>query len=307
VNEGVAQYIWSIDGSSLYFTLVEKPTDWWVYKLTDGTKHQVDDDEVPQKTIIRSDPDAFNLPGQVLDLFFSPSGDRAIYSISLSELPTMVPSDEGEILQGIEPIIDIYWVEKSKGEMYLGQIKGAILDVLWSTDESKVLLDMGYSRPVPLGPAFAWFSNLKQGELVAIFPRESTKHHPLLKGFSQDGEWILYARMGPDNDFIFAHEIRTKNEIVLPIRSNSLFWWLPDHKKLFVVEYYKNFEDQKIFIYDLSSNEIVYQTIDTVVKYHPWASVPILPSPDFTKLAIIWADTQHIFILDLCAPPQVQP
>ncbi len=302
-TEQVSRFFWADDGQSLYYSLTQNTEEYWSYDVRTGTTRRADKLDFPGIPSSYQSLNNIKIPKEHYDLFVSPSAQNVIFTLEANG-NTPIPTSSHEVESSHRKLLlDVFMAGESIAEnQYIGRIEGKIMDVHWSEDERQVIFNMGYFSPVDLGPAYMWRMNLVENNLSPIFLRAEEPHIVNFRGYSPDGEWVLYNLLGAEEKNVHALNIKTNDRKAINLAAESYFWWLPGRDILLVVGPSKDNSESIAFFYDFISGEILTASEETII-YNPWILDPIKPSPDYANLAFLGLENKPLSVLSLCGKP----
>ena len=239
------------------------------------------------------------------DVFFAPSGTKAIYKVPHYEYTGDTPGPDTDSETRPTSITSELWYvgEDELAPRQLGTVEGMPTGVSWDQNENYALVQMGDGMYPPTGSA-GWFVSLGTGEMRNLFPvtASETITSYLRPQIVSNGDKVLFTQcVYKNNDSQCVHYIRTlkngtySNEVVSPPVSGG-FVILPNERGLLIID------EITLYLYDWES-EIVLQLSDNRSLY-ALGSVPMDPprevkfSPDLHYIA--WNGARGLQVFSLC-------
>lgn len=258
----------------LYFISEHNPTTWYEYnfvtkKVLPSRNMNYTDDQLIQEIIqntIRepSLSDFFPSPSRQ-KVLFAELQDRDLFSPDPAHsisFPTSAPSITQEWMNGealnlnepLEYLLYIYDVEK-KNVICLGEFSGDIGQVLWTKDESLLLIGRNsvsvYDYFAPMG---IWMADINKRMIVNITPNDDKKKDMVPELLSNDGRFMIYQILDlhPSTGLFFL-DIKTKDITILPINSANHCWWLEQGKLFAFLSVSQKIGIAKIMAFDIDT------------------------------------------------------
>jgi len=239
--------------------------------------------------VLRTLSEVTKAEGEINNYSISPEKDKIIFSVRLFfDITPTPPLFDGEQPPNHNHHIYVYDIETLQ-PIFFSNLEAEILDFLWHPSEDYVVIRAGLFSPVKID---AWAVNLID---LSLTPFDEGQAYML--GFSPNGEWILIRR-GRIYSVMNFENNQIEKELPVNIIRDS-YWWIPGTTYLLFVSENGNNSSFLFYSYDIEKNNLV-QISDIDIKIEYKMENPVIPSPDFSKIAYIEDESLALKIITLC-------
>lgn len=274
---------------------------WYFLDLTSGQVDVVEDNPLENDATSMLFLNEFETELQELakdnpfDISVSPSQKLAIFIVRTFHRPETVS-------ENLPPTIvnEIFLLRSNTSPFRIGVIEGEIFEIVWGSNDSRVLLRMNWQSGTPPGKAHIWDLDVSDKTLGILFPYEADDSIvPFIEALSSDGNKLLYSLLGSDS--LRMLDIQQNQDFELPLSKIGWFWWRPNGNEILAVQ---KDDPNTMFQYQVHlfniESKITQQITETAFSVQPYIPTPILLSPDQSQILFISEGSRNLYLFPLC-------